>query len=147
MLFRYPSTTVLLSWDCKQKWNSIPIVSPVMFDTTYTKGYSHKITVLNKVLSSTLFWTLTFLLVLWVADFPQSPLQTYDALMSLYQCVPLPSFVCLLVSSCARQMFMAFCRSRCRSCILSVTENTILSRNIRSFISPQLHKFARDLKS
>ena len=81
------------------------------------------------------------------ADFPQSPLQTYDALMSLYQCVPLPSFVCLLVSSCARQMFMALCRSRCSSCILSVTENIILSRNIRSFISPQLHKFARDLKS
>ena len=147
MSFRYPSTTVLLSWYCKQKWSSFPIVSPVMFDTTYTKAYSHKSYSLEQSLVFHSFLDSCFPLCLVGVDFPQSPLQTYDDLMSLYQCVPLPSFVCLLVSSCARQMFMAFCRSRCSSCILSVTENTILSRNIQSFISPQLHKFARDLKS
>ena len=85
-------------------------------------------------------------------DFPQSPLQIYDDLMSLYRCAPAISFVCLLVSSWARQMSTAFCRSsffsrRSSSCILSVPENTILSHNILSFISPKLHKFARDLKS
>ena len=49
-------------------------------------------------------------------------------------------------------MSTAFCRSsvfsrRSSSYILSVPENTILSRNILSFISPKLHEFARDLKS
>ena len=85
-------------------------------------------------------------------DFTQSPLQIYDDLMSLYPCAPAISFVCLLVSSWARQMSTAFCRSsvfsrRSSSYILSVPENTILSRNILSFISPKLHEFARDLKS
>ena len=83
---------------------------------------------------------------------PVSPTDLWRLDVTLSMCAPAISFVCLQASSCARQMSTAFCRSsvfsrRSSSCTLSVTENTILSRNILSLISPKLHKFARDLKS
>ena len=111
------------------------------------------VTALNKVLSSTLIWTQCFLPRLVGIDFPPvSPTDLWRLYVILSMCAPAISFVCLLVSSCARQTSTAFCRSsafsrRGSSCTLSVTDNTILSRNFRSFISPKLHKFARGLKS
>ena len=115
MSFRYPSKTVLLSWDCEQK---------IKFLSHLSCGC-------------------------WLPPVSPTDLWRLDVTWSV--CAPAISFFYLLESSCARQMFTAFCRfsvfsRRSSSCIFSVTENTILPRNILSFISPKLHKFARDLR-
>ena len=84
---------------------------------------------------------------------PVSPTDLWPLDVTLAMCVPAISFVCLLMSLYARQMFVAFCRSsifshRSSSCTLPVTESGIFwCCSIHSFISSKLHRFAWDLTS